>query len=269
MHAYIINFIFLVGLVHLYLSASSPDWIGTYNVDDSCYQAECCCLSQHATISKINDAQLLVSASVAGVPCREQLNGSTTISELLPIPTDKNGYQLTTNFLGTTNRFTLSADNQYIANVNLQYPKCSGMARKVKSNWIGTFKVGESCNEADCCCLSEQAKITKLSDTQLLVSARVAGVPCKSQLNGSTSIEVPIPIPQDKNGYQITTTFLGTLNRFTLTYDDQYIAHANLDYPGCSGMAQRIDNNKNTASLISSTSMFVLIITFLFHVVSV
>ncbi|CAF4031718.1 unnamed protein product, partial [Rotaria sordida] len=52
------------------------------------------------------------------------------ISVLLSIPQDKNGFQITTNFLGTNNRFTLTYNNQYIAYVNLQYPKCSGMTRR-------------------------------------------------------------------------------------------------------------------------------------------
>ncbi|CAF4720924.1 unnamed protein product, partial [Rotaria magnacalcarata] len=46
------------------------------------------------------------------------------------MPQDKNGFQITTNFLGTNNRFTLTYDNQYVANVNLQYPRCSGMGRR-------------------------------------------------------------------------------------------------------------------------------------------
>jgi hypothetical protein len=100
-------------------SADPPNWLGTFNIDDSCDQNNCCCLSEQATITKANDAQLLVTANVSGVPCREQLNGSTTIAVLLPIPTDKSGFQITTNFLGTDNRFTLNSDSQYIANVNL------------------------------------------------------------------------------------------------------------------------------------------------------
>ncbi len=268
MHAYMINFILLVGLVHVYSSTSSPDWVGTYNIDSSCYEPECCCLSEQVTISKLSATTFSISASVAGAPCQEQLNGSTTITVMLPVPTDKNGYQITTNFLGTNNRFTLSADSQNIANANLQYPKCSGMARKTKTNWLGTFAIDSSCDQSTCCCLADQAKITRLDDTRLLVSANVAGVPCRTELNGSTSVEVPIPIPQDKNGYQITTNFLGTLNRFTLTYDNQNIAHSNMQFPQCSGMGQRIDDSKNTASLISSTSIFILINALLFHIVS-
>ncbi|CAF3477758.1 unnamed protein product [Rotaria socialis] len=221
------------------LSADAPNWLGIYNIDDSCNQAECCCLSEQTTISKAENSQLLVTANVAGVPCQQQLNGSTTISVLLPIPQDKSGFQITTDFLGTYNRFTLSADSQYIAHVNLQSPRCSAMARRVVSNWLGTFNVDDSCNQVECCCLSEQATISKLSDTQLLVTTRVAGETCKAQLNGSTTIEVPIPIPQDKNGFQITTNFLGTNNRFTLTYDNQYVANVNLQYPRCSGMGRR------------------------------
>ncbi|CAF2345377.1 unnamed protein product [Rotaria sp. Silwood2] len=227
-------------LLSVSLSADLPNWLGTFNIDNSCNQAECCCLDEEATIVKINESQLLITANVAGLPCQAQLNGSTTVSVPLPIPQDKNGFQITTSFLGTLNRFTLSADSQYIAHSNLQYPRCSGSAQRVVSNWLGTFNVDDSCDQNQCCCLSEQATITKISDTQLLVSAYVAGEPCQAQLNGSRTIEVPIPIPKDKNGFQITTIFLGTMNRFTLTYDNQYIANVNLQYPRCSGMGRRM-----------------------------
>ncbi|CAF2732536.1 unnamed protein product [Rotaria sp. Silwood2] len=227
-------------LLSVSLSANLPNWLGTFNIDNSCNQAECCCLDEEATIVKINESQLLITANVAGLPCQTQLNGSTTVSVPLPIPQDKNGFQITTSFLGTLNRFTLSADSQYIAHSNLQYPRCSGSAQRVVSNWLGTFNVDDSCDQNQCCCLSEQATITKISDTQLLVSAYVAGEPCQAQLNGSRTIEVPIPIPKDKNGFQITTIFLGTMNRFTLTYDNQYIANVNLQYPRCSGMGRRM-----------------------------
>jgi hypothetical protein len=240
MNSFTIILAIATALLSVSLSADVPNWLGTFNVDNSCNQLECCCLSEQATISKASDTQFLVSAHVSGKPCREQLNGSTTVTVLLPMPQDKSGYQITTTFLGTDNRFTLNEDSQYIANVNLQYPKCSGMARRAVSNWLGTFSIDDSCNQNECCCLSEQATISKLSDTQLLVSAHVAGAPCKAQLNGSTTIEVPIPIPHDKNGFQITTTFLGTVNRFTLTYDNQYVAHTNLQYPKCSGNGRQL-----------------------------
>jgi hypothetical protein len=228
--------LFLFGVC---LSEDPSNWLGTFNIDESCNQNECCCLTEQATITKASDTQLLVSANVAGVPCREQLNGSTTIAVLIPIPTDKSGFQITTNFLGTNNRFTLNSDSQYIANVNLQYPKCSGAGRRVNSNWVGTFRLDDSCLQTDCCCLIEQVKISKVTDTQLLVAANVAGATCGSQLNGTGSIEIPIPMPQDKHGFQITTLFVGSNNRFTLTYDNEYIANVNLQVPKCSGMARR------------------------------
>lgn len=63
----------------------------------------------------------------------------------------------------------------------------------------------------------------------------------------------------------MTTDFFGALHRFTLTYDNQYIAHANLQYPKCSGTGQRTDGGTSTGSLISSTSIFILINAFLFQ----
>lgn len=234
--------LFLCGVCQ---SADPPNWLGTFNVDNSCDENYCCCLSEQATITKVSDAQLLVTANVSGVPCREQLNGSTSIAVLLPVPTDQSGFQITTNFLGTNNRFTLNSDSQYIANVNLQYPRCSGMARRVTNNWLGTFLVDDSCLQAQCCCLVEQVTISSMNNTTLLVLARVAGAACGTQGPGSTPVEIPIPIPQDKNGFQLTTQFVGSINRFTLTYDNQYIANVNLQVPTCSGMARRIPSTRH------------------------
>ena len=244
MHIIAIPSILVLLLSGFCRSADPPNWLGTFHLDDSCDQNDCCCVTEQATITKATDTQLLVTANVSGVPCREQLNGSTTIAVLIPIPTDKSGFQITTNFLGTDNRFTLSSDSQYIANVNLQYPKCSAMAWRVSSNWFGTYLLDDSCVQAECCCLVEQVKISNLSDTQLLVSTHVAGTTCGTKGFGSTPVEIPIPIPRDKYGFQLTTQFVGSINRFTLTYDNQYIANANLQVPGCSGMARRVSSTK-------------------------
>jgi hypothetical protein len=134
-----INFILFIGLVHVCLSTSSPQWTGTFEIDGSCEQTHCCCLIGQTTISKPNDTELFVIGSVAGEPCREQLNGSTTIAVSLPIPQDRNGFQITVNFLGSNSRFTLSADSQYIANVNLNVPTCSDSAHRINGgNSIGS-----------------------------------------------------------------------------------------------------------------------------------
>jgi hypothetical protein len=114
------------------------------------------------------------------------------------------------------------------------------MGRRVQSNWLGTFQVDDSCFQDECCCLVEQVKISKLSDTLLLVSANVACKACGTQGTGSTQAEIPIPVPQDKHGFQLITQFVGSLNRFTLTYDNEYIDNTNLQAPRCSGMARRV-----------------------------
>lgn len=221
------------------ISADPPNWIGIFTIDDSCNQDQCCCLTEQATISKVSDTQLLVAANVSGIPCRTQLNGSTTIEVLIPIPKDESGFQITTNFLGTNNRFTLSSDSQYIANVNLQYPQCSGMGQRVNHDWLGTFIADNSCNRNQCCCLINEIKISQLGSMQFILSANVDGATCGTNFNRSSSVEIPIPIPQDKHGFQLTTSFIGNINRFTLTYDTQYITYINLQEPICSGMARR------------------------------
>lgn len=219
--------------------ADPANWIGLFAIDNSCNQDNCCCLTEQATSVQLNDTYLVVSANVSGRPCQAQLNGSTAIQVLIPTPKDKSGFQITTNFLGTNNRFTLSSDSQYIANVNLQYPECSGMGQRVDPNWLGSFIADDSCNRDQCCCLTDEIKISRLGTMQLIVSANVDGATCASHFNRSSSVEIPVPIPQDKHGFQLTTSFMGSINRFTLTYDTQYITYANLQAPLCSGMARR------------------------------
>jgi len=249
--SYSILIFFIVGFCESSL-LDGPNWLGTFNVDDSCNTNECCCLSEIATITKASDTQLLVTANVQGVACQQQLNGSTSVSILIPIPTDKSGFQLTMNFLGSNNRFTLSSDSQYIANVNLDFPRCSGSANRVNSNWFGTYAVDDSCLQTECCCLVGQAKISQMSDTQYVVSTNVTGATCGAPINQTVPVQIPIPIPKDKNGFQLTTLFVGSTNRFTLTYDNQFIVNANLQQPKCSGMAKRIPNSYEKSAVSSS-----------------
>ena len=219
----------------LCLAADSPNWLGTFVIDDSCDRNQCCCLSEQATITKISETQFLVTGNVDGIPCQQQLNGSRSVSVTIPIPTDKSGYQITTPFLGTMNRFTLNADGQSIAHVNLQYPKCSAMARRAQSNWFGTYLMDDSCEQGVCCCPVGEVKISSYNQTQYLVSSKIAGRYCPTMF-----MEFPIPIPQERNGFQLTTFFLGSTNRFTLTSDNQYIANVNLQEELCSGMARKM-----------------------------
>jgi hypothetical protein len=115
----------LFGVCH---ALENPNWFGKFNMDDSCEQADCCCLAGEVTISQGENNFLRVVSGVAGAPCQKQLNGSNTIDVSLPNPTGKQGFQLIIPFLGTTNRFTLTYNSRYIANVNFDEPKCSGMA---------------------------------------------------------------------------------------------------------------------------------------------
>ena len=132
--------------------------------------------------------------------------------------------------------------------------------------WTGTFKIDGSCVEADCCCLTGIVTVTQLNNTDLLVSGNVAGAPCQAQLNGSTAISVPLPVPQEKDGYQLTTFFLGSHSRFTLSQDNQYIVDVNYDAPKCSDSAKRTDGGKGAASSVSPTSFILLISALLLYV---
>ncbi|CAF1291060.1 unnamed protein product [Didymodactylos carnosus] len=107
-------------------------------------------------------------------------------------------------------------------------------------NWVGTYKIDDSCATDECCCFAEQAKITYFGPyNQLIITTGLAGRPCASQIN-STTYTFSINMPQDKSGYQTTFVNLGTLNRFRLSEDSRYISGVNLQYPKCSGNGLRI-----------------------------
>ena len=74
---------------------------------------------------------------------------------------------------------------------------------------------------------------------QLLVSGNVDSATCEVHFNRSSSVEISISVSKDKHCFQLTTSFMGSINRFTLTYGTQYIIYANLQVPVCSGMARR------------------------------
>lgn len=259
--------IFVLTFFTIGVSTDAPNWTGLFQLDNSCNQNECCCVDNQVKISSANNTHYLISANIAGVPCVEQLNRTNVVNIYLSKPTDQSGYQITTSFLGSNNRFTLSSDSEYIAHVNLDSPRCSGMARRVTSQWEGKYIVDKSCDESQCCCLADEVTISKANEREYLVSGSVSGQPCKQQLNGSTTIEARIPIPQDMYGYQLTTNFLGTNNRFTMTFDNEYVANVNLQYPRCSGMARRKSTTPTNAATefpIPIASMIILLMTLLF-----
>ncbi|CAF3477743.1 unnamed protein product [Rotaria socialis] len=133
MQAYIIHFIFTFTFFHTCISIVFPEWTGIFDVDESCDQTECCCISKRAIITRPENTRLLITANVAGAACRDIVNTSTSISSLIPIPQEKNGFQIITKFLSSDCRFTLSYDSKFIVDINLQYPKCSGTGIRVEN----------------------------------------------------------------------------------------------------------------------------------------
>ncbi|CAF0848253.1 unnamed protein product [Didymodactylos carnosus] len=136
-----ITFLFIqVVLVH---GQQSSQWIGTFKTDNSCDQSKCCCLNGTVTISEQDANNLELVAPLAG-----QCDSHKEIEVPLVKPA---GYITTINFGGQTFDAQLTADNKTISIVYGMNNVCSVNAVRDSgqqlSQWIGTFKTDNSCDQ--------------------------------------------------------------------------------------------------------------------------
>jgi hypothetical protein len=101
--------------------SSTPNWIGTYQMDGSCDTSQCCCLINQIFVSEPN-TQILISGAVTGI-CA---NLPSTVALTAPIPTTS--FQVLLSWYGEVLRFQLGQDNNYLSLVNINYPYCSATA---------------------------------------------------------------------------------------------------------------------------------------------
>jgi len=138
--------------------------------------------------------------------------------------------------------------------------------RAAEPNWLGTFKIDDSCEPEGCCCFTNTATITRLPDNLLHIETTVAGSTCQ----GLTKYEFNTTYPKDKNGFQTTIDILGTPNRFRLSEDSNCIACVNLQVENtkCSANAARIQHSGSNVirtyrSLVIGAVLLVLMMTFI------
>lgn len=107
--------------------SSTPNWIGTYQMDNLCLITTCCCLTNQVKIFQTGYNQLQVSGSAVG-SCTGFLS---TITLTLTTPT---GFQAAVTWSGQTIRMLLGQDSSSITFVNVNYPYCSATALRTSYN---------------------------------------------------------------------------------------------------------------------------------------
>ncbi|CAF1045328.1 unnamed protein product [Adineta steineri] len=99
--------------------ATSPNWVGTYELDTSCDLTACCCLSNQLTMYTTSSNQIQVIGTLAGI-CTNVL---ASVSYAQTAPT---GFTLSFPWSGAAIRIIMGQDNSYIGYVVGSNGYCSG-----------------------------------------------------------------------------------------------------------------------------------------------
>lgn len=124
---------------HIFIAgptATTPNWIGTFRMDNACDTRSCCCLTNQVTLSQVTNNQLQITGSVTGV-----CNGLSTVTLTPSMPT---GFQALIQWSTETIRLQLGQDSSYISLVNIQHGLCSttGLRASYSSDSMITTNVG-------------------------------------------------------------------------------------------------------------------------------
>lgn len=121
--------------VHLHIdtSSSTPNWIGTFQMDGSCVTATCCYFTGEVASSQITNNQLQISGQVADACV------SSTYTNVLTF-TNATTFQTQYNSSTITIRLRLGADSSYISFVNLKQAVCGANGLRTSYN-IGSTTV--------------------------------------------------------------------------------------------------------------------------------
>jgi hypothetical protein len=115
-------FIFIKGV-----TSSTPNWIGTFQMDNACDTNTCCCLSNQITLSTTSNNQIQIVGNVTGV-CSDF---SSPITLIQSMPTS---FRMIVAWSLESIRLQLSRNNYYISFVNIKYPYCSASASRTSSD---------------------------------------------------------------------------------------------------------------------------------------
>ncbi|UJR07298.1 hypothetical protein I4U23_011586 [Adineta vaga] len=101
--------------------SSTPNWIGTFQMDSSCDTSTCCCFTNQIFLIQTSSNLLQLNGSLSG-----RCIGSTSlVSYALSMPTN---YAVAFTWFGQAIRVILSQDNSYLALVDNNVGYCSGTA---------------------------------------------------------------------------------------------------------------------------------------------
>ncbi len=112
--------------------SSTPNWIGTFLMDNQCDTTACCCLSNQITLTQTVGYQMQIAGSTIG-QCA--LFGSA-ISIIVPMSTS---FQIDFLWGTETIRLQLGQDNSYLSFVNIYHGGCSATAVRTSYN-VGSMK---------------------------------------------------------------------------------------------------------------------------------
>ncbi|CAF1201321.1 unnamed protein product [Rotaria sordida] len=117
--------------------SSTPNWIGTFLMDNACDTSSCCCLTNQVTLSQVTNNQLQITGSITGL-CTIF---SSPITLIQSMPT---GFQVFITWSGETIRLQLGQDNSYISFVNIKHGKCSttGLRTSYSSGSMKSMNLG-------------------------------------------------------------------------------------------------------------------------------
>ncbi|CAF1112657.1 unnamed protein product [Adineta steineri] len=107
--------------------SSTPNWIGTYQMDNACDTSICCCYTNQVFFSQITSNQLQISGSVTGA-CS---GSSSTATLTLSMPST---FQTLLIWSTETIRLQLGQDNSYISFVNTARGSCSTSGMRTSYN---------------------------------------------------------------------------------------------------------------------------------------
>ncbi|CAF1278734.1 unnamed protein product, partial [Adineta steineri] len=107
--------------------SSTPNWIGTYQMDNACDTSICCCYTNQVFFSQITSNQLQISGSVTGA-CT---GSSSTATLTLSMPST---FQTLLIWSTETIRLQLGQDNSYISFVNTARGSCSTSGMRTSYN---------------------------------------------------------------------------------------------------------------------------------------
>ncbi|UJR38739.1 hypothetical protein I4U23_031404 [Adineta vaga] len=102
-------------------TSSTPNWVGTYQIDSSCDTSTCCCFTNQILLTTTSSSLLQLNGTLSG----RCVGSSNVVSYAVTMPTN---FALGFTWYGQTLRVILSQDSSYLTLVDNTVGYCSGTA---------------------------------------------------------------------------------------------------------------------------------------------